>query len=314
MTNGEKRNKVKDDMDRRFLQEVNDANILLDWAVATGKGKDEETEFEELVQDINEGYAYLTNGKEAQPDRRAAFSKAYGKLARLLRQEQLKKVKPGEPIPSPVTAETLKATSDECGRKTLLAPYRYFFGGQGILSRVRDLVRRKPPAEDAQAAQLVSKARRWSRKLWILTFLLLIGVLIGANLEKFRQTFYATDSLSNQENSQFEIITYWIDLVVPFLYGALGACAYLIRSCHLYIHKRTFDPSRIPEYINRIFLGLLAGGTIMLFVTPESTLIGGETKIEGPALAFLAGYSTDFLYTALERIANAVLPKGTTAS
>ena len=54
--------------------------------------------------------------------------------------------------------------------------------------------------------------------------------------------------------------------LLPWAYGALGSCAYLLRSAHYFIYQRSFDLRRKPEYFNRVLLGAISGGAIILFV------------------------------------------------
>lgn len=125
-----------------------------------------------------------------------------------------------------------------------------------------------------------SEAKVWSRKLWFIAFIVL-GLIL-----------YMQECVTD---------TVVLDRYQPFLYGALGALTYLLRACHEYIHRRDFDRRRIPEYYNRLLLGIVAGGAILLFPLPKEPVPN--------AIAFLAGYNTDLLFSTLERIANAVFPK-----
>lgn len=270
----EQGDELRNEMDARFRKEVNEANVLLEWAVATGKKLDDQKSVDdELVKRIKEGYQWLTKD-EIPAEERAAFESAYKELTTIL---------------APVTYRTLAATSDEHGRSTLLAPIYYLF----------------------HKKQRVSEARIWSKKLWLWTIGLLLTVMIAENFDDYLDVFAPADSqsINDADVGPFQRLSFWLSVILPFLYGALGACAYLLRSCHRFIHKRTFDPDRIPEYFNRGLLGFLAGGTILLFTTDDGTLVGADTSLTGAALAFLAGYSTDFLYTTLERVAAAVMPK-----
>jgi hypothetical protein len=102
-------------------------------------------------------------------------------------------------------------------------------------------------------------------------------------------------------------IGYYIPIIAPWTYGGLGACAYLLRTAHNLIAERSFDIRRKPEYLNRILLGMVSGGAIVLLFNP-----GGEedtVKISAAALGFVAGYSNDLLFNAIERIMTAILPK-----
>jgi hypothetical protein len=100
-----------------------------------------------------------------------------------------------------------------------------------------------------------------------------------------------------------------VQILNPYAYGGLGSCVYLLRSAHQYIHERTFDIRRMPEYFNRILLGTISGGAIILFVEQITTDNGEVIKLSSAALGFLAGYSTDFLFSTIERIISAILPK-----
>jgi len=126
-----------------------------------------------------------------------------------------------------------------------------------------------------------SEAKIWSRKLWFATAVIVFVILFTQDLDKDQAARYQ-----------------------PFLFGGLGALTYLLRACHEYIHKREFDPKRVPEYYNRLLLGLVGGGAMLLF---ENLL--PKDKVTPNAIAFLVGYNTDLLFSTLERIANAIFPK-----
>ena len=98
-------------------------------------------------------------------------------------------------------------------------------------------------------------------------------------------------------------------ILILYAYGGLGACAYLLRSAHTFIYKRTFDVRRQPEYYNRILLGAIAGGSITLFVNQTAGDEGATVQLSSAALSFIAGYSTDFLFSKIENIMNVLLPK-----
>ncbi|MBN8411478.1 hypothetical protein [Halomonas litopenaei] len=99
-----------------------------------------------------------------------------------------------------------------------------------------------------------------------------------------------------------------------FLYGALGAFAFVLRVTASRLYSRTFDPARIGEHVNRIVLGTLSGGAIVLFVSQIPSDKGAEVALSGAALGFLAGYSIDFLFGTLDRMIRALLSDGSTDS
>jgi hypothetical protein len=101
-----------------------------------------------------------------------------------------------------------------------------------------------------------------------------------------------------------------LESLLPWTYGALGSCAYLLRSAHYYIYQRSFDLRRKPEFFNRILLGAISGGAIILFVNYLVDDGGGTVlHLSSAALGFVAGYSTDFLFNTIERVVAAIFPK-----
>jgi uncharacterized membrane protein len=92
--------------------------------------------------------------------------------------------------------------------------------------------------------------------------------------------------------------------VLPVLYGALGTCAFAMRSLFREMVDRTFDARRTGEFTVRIFLGMLSGLTLQwLVVRADGTVAGGVTPA---VLAFLGGYSVEMLFTAMDRLVNVV--------
>lgn len=101
----------------------------------------------------------------------------------------------------------------------------------------------------------------------------------------------------------------FLSSLLPWAYGALGSCAYLLRSAHYFIYQRSFDLRRKPEYYNRILLGGISGGAIILFVNYLVDDGGTALHLSSAALGFVAGYSTDFLFNTIERVVAAIFPK-----
>lgn len=156
-----------------------------------------------------------------------------------------------------------------------------------------------------------SEAHAWGRRLWAITCGTLLFILFAENLDRLvfastRVDFFTEGALIAEDSALWSGLNTVLAALLPFAYGALGACAFLLRSCHQALHERTFDTKRIPEYLNRLLLGVVSGGAVMLFFEELTT---AEVHLGGAALAFIAGYNTDFLFTTLERVAGAILPK-----
>lgn len=156
-----------------------------------------------------------------------------------------------------------------------------------------------------------SKAGQQLVKLWIITALTGFLVFCYAIAEqKVKYLLVLPSSELSELQFLFIQIQDYTTFLVPFTYGALGSCAYLLRVLERKLRSREFDPDRVPEHWNRLVLGSLSGGVIVLFVhqLPGSNELE-SIKISLGALGFLAGYSIDFLFQTLDRIINAILPK-----
>ncbi len=114
--------------------------------------------------------------------------------------------------------------------------------------------------------------------------------------------------------------------VLPLLYGLLGACAYVLRELAREVREMTFTPASALGYGLRTSLGLLAGIAVGLLIAPEAGINAGIAEVfSNPApaptaaeagglslkslsplaLAFVAGYSVELVFTAMDRIINA---------
>ena len=91
--------------------------------------------------------------------------------------------------------------------------------------------------------------------------------------------------------------------ILPLLYGLLGSCVYVLRSLATQIRARTYTESSNIDIRLRIYIGALSGLIIGWFFSPESG--GVLSTLSQNALAFLAGYSVDLLFSALDRILSA---------
>ena len=81
----------------------------------------------------------------------------------------------------------------------------------------------------------------------------------------------------------------------------------MLRITEQRLRERSFDPRRTAEHTNRLVLGTLSGGVIVLVFSVGGV---GETdvKLTEAALGFLAGYSIDLLFSLLDRMVNAISP------
>ena len=165
-----------------------------------------------------------------------------------------------------------------------------------------------------------SPARRFSKRLYSLVFLCAAFIIFDQVLTKMNEPPSATGTQSSvpqpptppapgaaaTQKSPGEVARDVSHAFLPFVFGLVGALTFLLRSAHTYIAERTFDLNRRPEYYNRMVLGFLGGGIALLFV-PSTATVGQN------AVSFLVGYNTDYLFQMIERVAQAVFPKESTA-
>jgi hypothetical protein len=186
---------------------------------------------------------------------------------------------------SPVTAETLRNTRYVAGAGMGTATGEAE-GGAGL----RGWWAGKSPAQ------------RFTRVLWGWTTAFALFVLAS-------QVWIEYFALQTGVGPWTTIPLHIGQALQPWAYGGLGACAYLLRSAHTLIHQRSFDLRRKPEYFNRILLGAVSGGAIILFTDYLSPPDETTAHLGATALGFIAGYSTDFLFNTVERVITALFPK-----
>jgi hypothetical protein len=94
-------------------------------------------------------------------------------------------------------------------------------------------------------------------------------------------------------------------LGLPVLYGALGTCAFVLRTVYAEMVDRSFDARRTGEFMVRIFLGMLSGVSLQWLLVREGQPIpGGVTPA---VLAFLGGYGVELLFAAFDRLLSTVI-------
>ena len=181
---------------------------------------------------------------------------------------------------SPITAETLRNTR-------AMIPTSEGGAFRRFVWRLRDC----------------TPAQRFNRTLWTFTVAFAAFVVLaewGSSMLGMRTN--ATDFWIKGPRD-------FLQSLLPWAYGGLGACAYMLRSAHYFIYQRSFDVRRTPEYFNRIGLGAISGGAIILFVNNLVNDDGTSINLGSAALGFVAGYSTDLLFNTIERIVTAIFPK-----
>jgi hypothetical protein len=90
--------------------------------------------------------------------------------------------------------------------------------------------------------------------------------------------------------------------VLPLLYGWLGAMAYVLRTLGQQSRARLFSTENQTDFNLRVWLGVVAGLAIGWFFRSDKGAGPAVGSLSALALAFVAGYSVDLLFTAMDRI------------
>jgi hypothetical protein len=162
-----------------------------------------------------------------------------------------------------------------------------------------------PDTASAGAVREALKARKAEidAKIWALDYAnLRLNETIDKGYETLeRMLFLGRDKLKHVSVPLGTILGAFL---LPVLYGALGTCAFVMRSLFREMVERTFDARRTGEFTVRIFLGMLSGLTLQwLVVRTDGTVAAGVTPA---VLAFLGGYSVEMLFTAMDRLVQLV--------
>ena len=131
---------------------------------------------------------------------------------------------------------------------------------------------------------------------------------------RLKLSFYSGD-VDNEVERRIEISSAVVFLgalssyVLPFLYGLLGACAFVLRRMDNELRSRTFTTQSSTGYSLRLALGPLAGVATAFLVVPSAestTSVAPEVldlSVLSPlALAFVAGYGVELLFSFMDRI------------
>jgi hypothetical protein len=86
--------------------------------------------------------------------------------------------------------------------------------------------------------------------------------------------------------------------LLPFLYGLLGTLIFVLRSLGSEFKQITYTASMNYGYRLRVIIGALSGVAVAWFLQTKS--------ISALALAFLAGYSVEVLFSAMDRLVKAL--------
>ena len=146
-------------------------------------------------------------------------------------------------------------------------------------------------------------------RVYALITIIVATHIYGYYYKKFWLPVHANIDIATTNLIVFmDLLHQFSQYLIPFTFGTLGAMAFILRFSVGRLHKREFDPRRIPGNYIRIVLGTICGGAIVMFVNSQATPPTVGVTITAASLGFLAGYSTDFLFEILDRLKSAINP------
>lgn len=90
-------------------------------------------------------------------------------------------------------------------------------------------------------------------------------------------------------------------VILPVLYGMLGACVWLLRDRYGQLRLRRWRSPGGGEYIQRVFLGGVLGAALG-YLNPSSFLPETLANISLTGLAFIIGYNIEVIFSMLNKI------------
>lgn len=151
---------------------------------------------------------------------------------------------------------------------------------------------------------------QWQRNYAILLILVLAAIHIFTYWFNNYSLRFAGELPPSAQTADImlDVLHKFSQYLEPFLYGTLGAFAYILRTTESRIRRREFDPRRVPGNTIRILLGSLSGGAIVLFFQGQFEQLDLTVAITTAALGFLAGYNTDLLFSTMDKMTKAITP------
>jgi hypothetical protein len=209
----------------------------------------------------------------------------------------------------------------------LLVAQTYWLIGSNVISRIPSLDENVPPptattaqaAEDKKAAEEKLMAdtkevtRYWVLRIWSTPWKWLPDWLAShVSAEDNRQAAARGDFFEWGFEAK-EVLAIFQIYLLPLLYGWVGAMAYVLRRMIKAVQDMTYRGVLDVEFSLRVYLGVLAGVAIGWFFKPDTTNAAGTavtlTSLTPFALSFVAGYSVELLFTAMDRLVGAFTEK-----
>jgi hypothetical protein len=123
-----------------------------------------------------------------------------------------------------------------------------------------------------------------------------------------------------REQLAASVLSVFTNYIIPMMFGLLGTLAGLVRSVWQKVRDSTLRPEDARRTVASVPLGLVAGLSVGLIITPSGSPAEGISNVAGSitlsatALAFLAGYGAEAFFTMIDELLKRVFSLGNSGS
>ena len=123
-----------------------------------------------------------------------------------------------------------------------------------------------------------------------------------------------------REQLAASVLSIFTNYIIPMMSGLLGTLAGLVRSVWQKVRDSTLRPEDARRTVASVPLGLVAGLSVGLIITPSGNAAQGISNVAGSitlsatALAFLAGYGAEAFFTMIDELLKRVFSLGNASS
>lgn len=169
--------------------------------------------------------------------------------------------------------------------------------GSETLSCYAELVTHTHPVNGRTLIE-TARSRTHLRKLSVITVVFLVFALGNDMLAIWLREQPAADEglLLTLGHVRLAVV----EPLAPFLWGAIGACVYLLKKLYDLAAKRQFDRERLHGWPIRVLLGAILAFAALSIFNPES-LSSSDLGLQPTAVAFLVGLGVKVAYGGFER-------------
>jgi hypothetical protein len=148
-----------------------------------------------------------------------------------------------------------------------------------------------------------------SRSLfWLfgLTFILLALAILNEIMAGWASAAQVPYTLFQQEIVFFQ--RHVLQHLIPFIWGGLGACMYLLMRLYNIATHRAFDRARLHGWALRVLLASVLAAVTLYLINPAALSTNG-IPLEAKSIAFLVGLGVKVVYGAFEKLVDTLVEK-----